>query len=121
MKFATVRNYAMALPEVTEEPHHHFGSFRVRGKIFVTAPPDQRHIHVFVPEHQREQAFAMYPNFTEKLFWGGKVAGVKVKLAAAAASAVKLLVRQAWESKAPKALLQAQGQAVSTNSKRNSD
>jgi hypothetical protein len=106
VKFATVYKCAMALPEVTQEPHHHFGSFRVRGKIFVTVAPEQQHIHVFLSEQQREQAFALYPEFVDKLLWGGKVVGIKVTLANASAATVKLLIRQAWESKAPKALLQ---------------
>ena len=105
MRFTTVRSYALTLPEVTEEPHHHFGSFRVRGKIFVTMPPDHEHIHVFVSEPEREQAIAMYPTFAEKLLWGGKVVGVRLALAPAPSSIVKFLVRRAWENKAPKALL----------------
>lgn len=105
MKLAAVRTIALSLPEVTEEPHHHFGSFRVRGRIFVTVPPDGEHIHVFVPEDVREQALALYPGFTEKLLWGGKAQGVRVALATAVPGAVKSLVLQAWRSKAPKALL----------------
>lgn len=104
MKLSAVRSYALSLPEVTEEPHHHFGSFRVRSKIFVTVPPEHEHIHVFVSEPQRELALAMYSEFTEKLLWGGKVAGVRVALGAAQPAAVKSLVRQAWEYKAPASL-----------------
>jgi predicted transport protein len=104
MKFSALRKYVMALPEVTEEPHHHFGSFRVRGKLFVTVPPEQEHIHIFVSEQQREQALALYPEFAEKLLWGGKVVGVRVTLAPASLAAVRLLVRQAWESKARRRL-----------------
>ena len=104
MKLAAVRTFALALPEVTEEPHHNFGSFRVRGKIFVTVPPEQQHIHVFMSEPQREHALAMYPAFVEKLLWGGKVVGVRVTLALASSSVVRSLVRQAWENKAPSAL-----------------
>ena len=59
---------------------------------------------MFVTEPQRDQALAMYPEFTEKLLWGGKVVGVRVSLASASPVAVKELVRQAWEAKAPKAL-----------------
>jgi hypothetical protein len=106
MRFAPVRMFALSLPEVTEETHHHYGSFRVRGKIFVTVPPDQEHIHLFLSEQQREQALAMHPSFTEKLFWGGKAVGVRVSLAQAEPHAVKALVRSAWEHKAPKALQQ---------------
>lgn len=104
MKFATVRSFALSLPEAREEPHHHFGSFRVRGRIFVTVPPEQEYIHVFVAEQQRDQALAMYPAFIEKLYWGGKVVGLRVALSRAEAPVVKRLVRQAWESKAPKGL-----------------
>ncbi|MEY3251945.1 MAG: hypothetical protein RL227_918, partial [Pseudomonadota bacterium] len=46
MKIATVRTFALGLKDVTEEPHHHFSSFRYQGKIFVTVPPDEEHIHV---------------------------------------------------------------------------
>ena len=40
----------MSLEAVTEEPHHDYSSFRVRGKIFVTVPPDEEVVHVFVGE-----------------------------------------------------------------------
>jgi hypothetical protein len=99
MKFETIRKYALSLPEVTEQPHHHFGSFRVRGKIFVTVPSGNEHIHVFVSEQERERALALYPEFVEKLFWGGKVVGVRVVLADASAGAVKALVQEAWRYK----------------------
>ena len=100
MNITSVRSFAMGLAEVTEEPHHHFSSFRVAGKIFVTVPPDQEHIHVFIPEDAREQAFATYPEFTEKLLWGGKVVGVRVTLPSANAVAVKSMVKAAWQVKA---------------------
>ena len=107
MQFAAVRAIALSLPEVTEEPHHQSSSFRVRGKIFVTVPPGQEHIHVFVPEAQRELALAVHSGFVEKLLWGGKVAGLRVVLAAAEPSAVETLIHQAWAHKAPKALASA--------------
>ena len=73
MKLAAVRRHALSLPEVTEEPHFHYSSFRVRGKIFVTVPPDEQHVHIFVAEQQREPALGIHPEFLEKLTWGGKV------------------------------------------------
>lgn len=105
MKFAQVRSYALSLPEATEEPHFDLTSFRVRGKIFVTAPPGEEYIHVFVDDAQREQALALYPEFVEKLMWGKKIAGVRVALAAAAPAVVRQLISNAWERKAPKSLL----------------
>jgi hypothetical protein len=103
MKLAAVRKFALALPEVTEEPHFHLSSFRVRGKIFVTVPPEETHLHVFVDETQREPALARNPTFIEKLWWGGKVRGLRVALADADPAVVKALVRAAWEAKAPRA------------------
>lgn len=107
MKLAAIRKFAMSLPEVSEEPHHDFASFRVRGKIFVTVPPGEEFIHVFVPEQVREQVLAVHGAFLEKLFWGAKALGLKVSLSEADAETVKLLVRQAWEHKAPKTLFAA--------------
>lgn len=97
MKIGAVRQYAMALEAVTEEPHHHYSSFRVRGRIFVTVPPPAEVIHVFVEEEEREVALALYPDFVEKLHWGGKVVGLRVALAQATAPAVKSLVSKAYE------------------------
>lgn len=105
MKFATIRTYALSLSEVAELPHHHFGSFRVHGKIFATFPPGENFLHVFVSDEQRERALALYPTFVEKLLWGGKVVGLKVTLSSASSTVVKQLIRQAWETKAPRALL----------------
>jgi hypothetical protein len=99
MKIDAVRKAAMALPGTTEEPHHHFSSFRVNGKIYVTVPPDEEHIHVFVTEAEREVALATSPGFVEKLLWGSKVVGVRVTLAKATPSAVKALVAQAHRFK----------------------
>lgn len=104
MKLATVRTHALSLPEVTEQPHFSFSSYRVRGKIFATVPPEGEHVHLFVSEPAREQALAMYPAFASKLVWGGKVVGLRVALATASPAVVKQWVRQAWEAKAPKAL-----------------
>ena len=67
MKIAQVRRYALSLPDATEEPHFEYSSFRIRGKIFVTVPPDEEHIHIFVGEDEREQALALHPAFLEKL------------------------------------------------------
>ncbi|MET0334583.1 MAG: MmcQ/YjbR family DNA-binding protein [Rhizobacter sp.] len=114
MKFSTVRTFALSLPEVSEAPHHDFGSFRVTGKIFVTVPPGETHLHVFVDDDQRERALVVYPAWTEKLLWGGKVVGLRVELAKADAAAVKRLVRAAWERKAPKRLVAGAKETRST-------
>ena len=105
MKVAAVRKFAMALAEVTEEPHFHLASFRVRGKIFVTVPPEETHIHVFVDDALRGPALAVHPDFIEPLLWGGNVRGLRIALAGAKPDVVENLVRAAWEGKNKKRTL----------------
>ncbi len=102
-RYADVEAFAMALPEVTQAPHHHFGSFRVRGRIFVTVPPGLTHLHVFVGDERRDEFLAVHDDCCERLLWGGKVVGLRVSLAQASLEAVQVMVRAAWEAKAPKA------------------
>lgn len=102
MKLDSVRQAALALPHTTEEPHHHYASFRVRGRIFITVPPEQTHIHLFLSEADREFALAAYPAAAEKLLWGSKVLGIRVALAAATPTVVKTWIKQAYEHQAAK-------------------
>ena len=101
MTLSQVRAYALTLPEATEEAHFDRTSFRVRGKIFATARPNEPHIHVFVDELNRDQAMTRYPDHVEKLWWGKKVVGLRVKLERAPVAAVKKLLLNAWKMKAP--------------------
>jgi hypothetical protein len=105
MKIDQVRTFALSLPDVTESPHHHFSSFRVGGKIFITVPPDEEYLHIFVTEEKRDLAMLTAPEFAEKLFWGKKAVGLRICLAKAKPALVKQLITHAWEAKAPKSLL----------------
>ena len=98
-----VRTFALALPDTTEEPHHDYGSFRVRGRIFVTVPPGGELLHIFLPEQQRELALAMDPEFLEPVYWGSKVSGVRARLPCARKATVLALVEQAHAFKAANA------------------
>jgi hypothetical protein len=105
VKLEAARRIALALPEAAEAPHFDYTSFRVRGKIFATAPPDQLHLHVFVDEAERERVLELHGDCVEKLWWGKKVAGVRVSLARASSPLVRGLLENAWKRKAPKSLL----------------
>lgn len=107
MKLAQARSFALALPEANEEPHFHYTSFRVRGKIFATAPPEEKYLHIFVGDEDRERALAMYPEFIEKLPWGDKIVGLRITLTTAKPSVVRELLKQAWMRKAPATLVRA--------------
>src|ERR1700730_4103797 len=104
VKLQHVRNFALSLPEVTEEPHFEYTSFRVKGKIFATAPPSEEHLHIFVEEEHRAPLIAAEPEVFESLHWGSKVVGVRVTLANASTGTVECLLIESWARKAPKRL-----------------
>ena len=108
------REFALSLPGTSEEPHFDMTSFRVRGKIFATAPADETRLHVFVDESEvaatvaeqagAEQPGAELPRAFEPLLWGQQVRGLRVLLAAASDDRVRELLADAWRRKAGKRL-----------------
>ncbi len=107
MKLAEARIFALSLPEADEQPHFQYSSFRVKGKIFATVPPDKNHLNVFVDDERCELALSMFPDAYEKLWWGKKVVGVTVRLSEADVSDVQDLLHSAWKRKAPKRVVEA--------------
>jgi hypothetical protein len=104
MKLAAARTFALSLPEAAEMPHFVMTSFRVRGKIFATATPDEQFLHVFVSEAERKAAVKAESGCCADLHWGKNIVGVRVTLARAKAGMVKEMLRSAWLLKAPKSL-----------------
>jgi hypothetical protein len=104
---AEARRLALSLPEVTEEPHFDMASFRVRGKIFVTAPPEETRLHVFVDPLEVDAYVAQDPAAFEPLWWGARVRGLRVDLAATSADGLAEIIEEAWRRKAPKSLIAA--------------
>ena len=80
-------------------------SFRVKGKIFATVPPDEEHLHVFIDEGEVAACVAEDPAAFETLCWGKRVAGLRVVLAAAAGDRIAELLTEAWRRKAPRRLV----------------
>ena len=109
MLLEDVRKIALSLPETTEEPHHHMTSFRVKKKIFATAPPDNQHLHIFVGDDDRSRVTAIDPKAFETLTWGSKAAGVRVNLEHADHNLVSELLYNSWTRKAPKKLIATEG------------
>lgn len=109
MKVEEVREFALSLPETTEQPHFEMTSFRIRGKIFSTVPPDEEHLHVFVDEDTTRAAVAHDSTGCEELWWGKRLAGVRIDLGAARADLVLDLLEEAWKRKAPKSLAKRLG------------
>jgi hypothetical protein len=101
------RGFALALPEATEEPHFELSSFRVRKKIFATVSPDGSRLHVFVDEHGVRAAVGLDPSAFEELWWGKRLAGVRVVLERAEPDVVCDLLETSWRTRAPKSLVRA--------------
>lgn len=91
----------MSLPGATEEPHFDMSSFRVRGKIFATVPPDDEHLHVFVDEGEVHAAVAEDPAAFEPLRWGQRLAGLRIRVAAAPGQRIAELLEESWRRRAP--------------------
>ncbi|MEM7115856.1 MAG: MmcQ/YjbR family DNA-binding protein [Chloroflexota bacterium] len=111
MTIDQIRAYVLSLPETTEEPHFDKISFRIRGKILVTVPPDKAHAHIFVDDEHLEMAVNVYADFAEVLMWGKRPSAVRIRLAdvqeEADRRAVEGLILNAWQRKAPKRLVKA--------------
>jgi hypothetical protein len=102
---ATVRRLALSLPEAAEEPHHDMTSFRVRGKIFATVPPEGDRVHIFIATDDVAAYRAEYPGQVEELRWGSKLRGCRVQLATATAPLLTELLTEAWRRRAPAPLV----------------
>jgi len=97
----SARVFALSLPGSTEEPHFDMSSFRVRGKIFATVPPDEGHLHVFVDEGEVHAAVAEDPAAFEPLLWGQRLRGLRVRVAAVPNHRVAELLEESWRRRAP--------------------
>jgi hypothetical protein len=97
-----IREFALSLPDATEEPHFHFASFRINGRIFATMPPSDRLLHVFAPEEDRIVAIAQDPEVYQELNWGKRVVGLRVVLEHADPALVEDLLQAAYDSKRKK-------------------
>ncbi len=106
MKVSEARRLALSLPETTEQGHHGMPSFRVASKIFATVPDDE-YLHVMIGSDETDMAIRAAPHAFEQLWWGKRLAGVRVKLAAADPGLLSLLLGQAWRRKAPRRLSSA--------------
>lgn len=104
MGFEQIRDYVLALPEVTEEPHFTLTSFRIRGKIFATAPSDHKSFNIFADARDQERVVAIDPISFEKLWWGAKVVGLKAHIARVDPPLILELLKLSWWRKAPNRL-----------------
>jgi hypothetical protein len=99
------RQLALSLPETTEQDHHGRPSFRVAEKIFATLWSDEQ-LNVMVDEDGIRTFTQERADVCEEVWWGKRLAAVRVALPRAERELVGDLLQQAWERKAPARLLQ---------------
>jgi hypothetical protein len=97
------RRLALALPEAVEQDHHGRPSFRVAGKIFATQW-DDAHINVMLDEGGIRTAVDAHPESCQEVYWGKRLAAVRVDLRKADPALLADLLEDAWETKAPSRL-----------------
>jgi hypothetical protein len=102
------RRLALALPEATEQGHHGRPSFRVAGRIFATLW-DERHMNVMLDEPGIRTAVEDDPEKCAEVWWGKRLAAVRVDLDRASSESLAALLTDAWEHKAPARLSGAGG------------
>ena len=98
------RRLALALPEAVEQDHHGRASFRVAGKIFATQW-DEQHLNVMLDEAGVLTAVDAQPQACAEVWWGKRLAAVRVDLNRVDEEMLANLLADAWEGKAPKRLL----------------
>ncbi len=98
------RLLALSLPDTTEQPHHGFPSWRVRGRIIATMP-EPGTVNVMAGESAIREAVAEHSSWCRERWWGKRLAAVRVDLAAAEPAVLRELVIDTWRLKAPAALV----------------
>jgi hypothetical protein len=106
------RRLALALPEAVEQDHHGRPSFRVAGKIFATLW-DEQHVNVMLDEGGIRTAIDARPDTCAEVWWGKRLAAVRVDLQLIQPQALAELLADAWETKAPTRLLGQAGTGTS--------
>jgi hypothetical protein len=98
------RSLALALPEAVEQDHHGRPSFRVAGKIFATQW-DEEHMNVMLDEDGIRTAIHEHPETCTEVWWGKRLAAVRVDLSRTDSKLLAELLADAWETKAPTRLI----------------
>jgi hypothetical protein len=92
------RRIALSLPEATEQDHHGRPSFRIAGRIFATLW-DEDHMNVMVDEPGILTAVQSHPDVCAEVWWGKRLAAVRVTLTASDEGLLAELLSDAYEGK----------------------
>jgi hypothetical protein len=93
------RAIALSLPGAQERDHHGRPSFRVGGRIFATLWDDE-HMNVMVDEDGVRTYAARDGAIYSEVWWGKRLAAVRVRLAGVGEGDLRELLSDAWEGRA---------------------
>ena len=99
------RRIALSLPEAVEADHQGRPSFQVDGKIYATLW-DPGHLNLVLKPEDIYAAVDQNPGACTEFLWGGRPRALHVDLRRATPKALEKLLRQAWQGKAPRRLLE---------------
>jgi len=91
---AQARRAALSLPHAVEIDHHGRPSFRVNGRIFATLWAAGQ-MNVMLDLHRIMDAVDNYPDVCTEMWWGKRLAAVRVDLASVKPSLLKDLLSTA--------------------------
>ncbi|HEX3298495.1 MAG TPA: MmcQ/YjbR family DNA-binding protein [Actinomycetota bacterium] len=105
MRAATVRSFALSLPEAEERETWDTATFRVRNKIFVMFDEQERHLWIKSTHDEQQALIAMDPAAFFFPSYVGSKGWVGVVVSKADRGEVEDLITEAWRLTAPKRLL----------------
>ena len=92
------RRLALSLPDAVEQDHHGRPSFRVSRRIFATLW-DPEHMNVMLDEPGILTATEEHAETCPEVWWGKRLAAVRVALPRANEALLQELLEDAWEGK----------------------
>ncbi len=107
MRAATVRSFAMSLPEAEERETWDTATFRVRAKIFAMFDEQERQLWIKSVFDEQQALIAMNPEAYFVPSYVGSKGWVGVVVAKADRGEVEELLTEAWRMTAPKRMVAA--------------
>jgi hypothetical protein len=107
MRAATVRKFALSLPEAEERETWGDATFRVRNKIFVMFDEEERRLWVKSTRDEQQALIAMDPDTYFLPSYVGAKGWVGVVVAKADRGETEELITEAWRLTAPKRVVAA--------------
>ena len=109
MRAATVRSFALSLPEAEERETWGHPTFRVRGKMFASCGAEGESATFKAPLSEQAELIASDPDVYGVPAYVGKHGWVQVRLSAISADALREHLIDAWRRTAPKRLVASSG------------